>query len=262
MLEADLNSRRGPKKIQSDRKKGLRIQAKDGKRLRQRTKTAKVPESASPICLGAPLPRLRDPGNSQAQAEAEGEGQGWEKPWAGEAAGSQGRAEAGGPDARVLQTVPYPAQDGVLGRWPRVLHPAPVGPSAPQPRSPPLDSPLCSCSPQLQPAPPLPPAGTPPHCSASAPPPPPAPGPSLPSPPGEPRALGSGVPRVWTVTRDPWGGSQPRLKVVNLGFSDSRIRGELGSGVRSLGVLNRRCCNPLLESQTRALGTQTPQSSR
>lgn len=127
---------------------------------------------------------------------------------------------------------------------------------------PPLDPPLCSCSPQLRPAPPLPPTGTPPHCSASAPPPPPAPGPSLPSPPGEPRALGSGVPRVRTVTRGPGGGSQPRLKVVNLGFSDSRIRGELGSGVRSLGVLNRRCCNPLFESQTRALGTQIPQSSR
>lgn len=36
-----------------------------------------------------------------------------------EAAGSQGRAEeAGGPDARVLQTAPSPARDCELGRWP------------------------------------------------------------------------------------------------------------------------------------------------
>lgn len=152
-----------------------------------------------------------------------------------------------------------PPRTAHWGASPRVLHPAPVGPSAPQPRSPPLGPPLCSCSPQLQPAPPLPPAGTPPHCSASAPPPPPAPGPSLPSPPGEPRALGSGVPRVWTVTRAPWGGSQPRLKVVNLGFSDSRIRGELGSRVRSLGVLNRRCCNLYSSLRPGRWGTQIPQ---
>lgn len=148
-------------------------------RLRQREKTAKVPESASPSCLGAPpSPRLRDPGNSKAKAEEEGEGQGWEKPWAGEAAGSQGRAEAGGPDARVLQTAPYPAQDCALGAGPGPSYPAPTGPSAPGLRSPPSERPLCGPSPRFPPAPPLPPTGTPPHCSASAP--PPSPSPSLP----------------------------------------------------------------------------------
>lgn len=84
---------------------------RDKERRMQKCLSLQVPSVWAP-----PLPRLRDPGNSQAQAEAEGEGQGWEKPWAGEAAGSQGREEAGGPDARVLQTVPYPAQDGALGR--------------------------------------------------------------------------------------------------------------------------------------------------
>lgn len=85
---------------------------RDKERRMQKCLSLQVPSVWAP----PPLPRLRDPGNSQAQAEAEGEGQGWEKPWAGEAAGSQGREEAGGPDARVLQTVPYPAQDGALGR--------------------------------------------------------------------------------------------------------------------------------------------------
>lgn len=173
-------------------------------RLRQRAKTAKVPESASPICLGAPpSPGLRDPGNSQAQAEAEGEGQGWEKPWAGEAAGSQGRAEAGGPDARVLQTAPYPAQDCALAPGPLPSSNWSLGTPTAVPTVRARASPVRS-------QPPIPAgASATPHRHApslfrlgAAPLPQPR-APRFPSPPGELRAPGLGVRRVWTVTRGP-----------------------------------------------------------
>lgn len=60
--------------------------------------------------------RLRDPGNVWLEPRARGRAG---KSRGREAAGSQGRAEeAGGPDARVLQTAPSPAQGCELGRWP------------------------------------------------------------------------------------------------------------------------------------------------
>lgn len=88
-------------------------------RLRQRAKTAKVPESASPICLGAPPPsgsgilgtlRLRLKLRARGRA---GENRGRERP-----RGPRGGRRLGGPDARVLQTAPYPAQDWALGAGP------------------------------------------------------------------------------------------------------------------------------------------------
>lgn len=161
-------------------------------RLRQRAKTAKVPESASPICLGAPPPpgsgilgtlRLRLKLRARGRA---GKNRGRERP-----RGPRGGRRLGDRMPGSCRRLPTPPR---TVRWPRALYPAPTGPSAPRPRSPPSvpERPLCGPSPRFPPAPLLPPTGTPPHCSASAPPPSPSPGPLA-----SPHLPGSCGPQGW-----------------------------------------------------------------
>lgn len=173
-------------------------------RLRQRAKTAKVPESASPICLGAPPPpgsgilgtlRLRLKLRARGRA---GKNRGRERPRGPRGGRRLGDRMPG--SCRRFLTPPR------TGRW--ALAPGPL-PSSNWSLGTPTAVPTVRASP-VRSQPPIPAgASATPHRHApslfrlgAAPLPQPR-APRFPSPPGELRAPGSGVRRVWTVTRGP-----------------------------------------------------------